>query len=176
MHQGHHWYCLANLKADCAIGCTIQGPLTDQFPWGSDLANHRSECVDITGDVQLSHLPIGSLVATIVATIANYQFPLGLDLHQSECIIHGHHWYCLANLKAHWTIGCTIQGRLTGRFPLGSGLANHRSEGVDITGDVQQSYLSIGCSLAKMFVTIVNYRCSWVFHLHQSKYVKRGHH
>jgi hypothetical protein len=45
-----------------------------------------------SGDVHQSYLPIGSHPNKDVVTNPNFQSPSGFDLHQSECIIHGHHW------------------------------------------------------------------------------------
>jgi hypothetical protein len=99
---GHHWWCPTNLKADCRIDCTLRELLTDLFPWGSCLANHRSKRLDITGDVHQFYLPIGCHSKKEIITTSNLQSPLGFDLHQSECIIHGHHWWCPTSLPSNW--------------------------------------------------------------------------
>jgi hypothetical protein len=130
------WRCLTNLKADCPIGRNIEGPPTNRFHWGSGLASHRSECVDITGNILLSYQLIGSSKDTCTLTPSNSQLLLEFHLDQSQCINCRHHWYCLANLKADWTLCNSMSWPLANRFLWGSGLANHGSEYVDITGAV----------------------------------------
>ena len=54
--SGHHWRYPSNLKADWMIGRSIEEPLTDRFPSGSGLTNHRSEYADIAPILPVNRL------------------------------------------------------------------------------------------------------------------------
>jgi hypothetical protein len=148
---GHHWRCPTNLKADWTIDCSVPGPLTDQFPWGSGLTNHRSECVDIAGDVHQSYLPIGSQTKKVLVTTPNFLSPSGFDLNQSEHVISGHHWWCRKScLLIGWNEARDLLAALNCRSPLGFDLG--QTECI-ICGDVHLSYLPIDFDVNIRFVT-----------------------
>jgi hypothetical protein len=105
----------------------------------------------------------------------NILISLGIGPSQSQIRMRGHHWSCPTHLKADWNVAANLPGLLTDLFPSGSGLTNHGSERMDITGDVHQSYLPIGSQTNEVVVATSNFQSPSGFGLHQSECIIPGH-